>query len=181
MKKATFILFLSLWGLTGLRAQADTTLGENQAVLVGIHIPLGEFAKTHLAGLSASYTWSRHRLGKLPVMPEKLFGFIANGGIDYYFGKKETVAGYEYRYGGYTYLHAFGGVIYNPTRTININLTTGPTMGIYKGVGDIGFGVSVAASYYINEKVGISPALQYMKHDQTKALWVLMLRGAYSF
>lgn len=155
--------------------------GKNNSVSLGINIPVGVFSKTHIAGISAGYSWSHHRFGNLDALPNKLIGFTAGGSIDYYFGKKETVAGYGYRYGGYIYLHVFGGAIYNPNKKMNITLTTGPTMGIYKGSADFGFGVNLGGSYYITNTIAIAPAIIFLKHKEAATLWVGAIRGTYSF
>lgn len=153
----------------------------NNSVSPGVNIPIGEFAQTHIAGISADYSWSRHRLGELNNLPGKAIGFIADGGIDYYLGKKETVAGYEFKYGGYLYLHTFAGGIYNLTKKMNVSLTAGPTLGFHKGHTDFGFGVNWRASYYFSEKIAITPGLIYMKHKEANALWSISIKATDTF
>lgn len=181
MKRTVFILVISLSATSKLLAQTDTANGKTHSAAFGLTIPIGEFSETHIGGISAHYSWSNHRFGRLKAIPENLIGFTANGGIDYYIGKSETVAGYDYRYGGYIYLHAFGGAIYNPCKKGNITLTAGPTMGIYKGSADIGFGIVLNGSYYITDRVAITPGLMYMKHDKTNALWAASFKATYIF
>jgi hypothetical protein len=187
MKKTALILLAFLFATINILSQknispsSNAENGKNNSVSLGINIPAGEFSQTHIAGISAGYSWSHHRFGILDAVPNKLIGFTADGSIDYYFGKKETVAGYDYRYGGYIYLHVFGGAIYNPAKKMNISLTTGPTMGLYKGSADFGFGVNLSGSYYVTNTIAIAPAIIFLKHKEAAPLWVAAIRGTYSF
>ncbi|MEI9908454.1 MAG: hypothetical protein WDO71_01540 [Bacteroidota bacterium] len=63
----------------------------------------------------------------------------------------------------------------------NITLTAGPTMGIYKGSADIGFGINLSGSYYVTERIAITPGLMYMKHDKTNALLAASFKATYLF
>jgi hypothetical protein len=102
---------------------------QKQCCIIWINIPVGEFSETHIGGISLNYSWSHQRFGKLNKLPEKLIGLTANVGADYYFGKKETVAGYSFKYGGYAYLYALGGAIFNPCKDWNITSTAGTNIG----------------------------------------------------
>jgi hypothetical protein len=183
MKKAGYTLLISLLTIGGqlIQIKAAGQNGKQYAVSFGINAPIGEFAETHVAGIGSHYSWSNHRFGKLNASPKKMIGFTANGGIDYYLGKKVKVTGYDFKYGGYLYLHAFGGLIVNPTRKDNITLTTGPTFGIYKGNADAGLGVTLTFSSYVTDKIAVTPAVIYMKHDNTNALWVASVRATCNF
>jgi hypothetical protein len=99
--------------------------------------------------------------------PGKNFGFIADGGIDYYFGKKETVSGYPYQYNGFTYIHTYTGIIYNSGRRGNVNLTTGPALGLESGVTTFFWGIYLNGAYYINEKIAIVPGIHFMKDPES--------------
>jgi hypothetical protein len=187
MRRTVFILIVSLFatikvlGQDGKPVSPNYTKGKNNASSFGINIPVGEFSKTHFAGISLDYSWSHHRFGNLKALPKKLIELTANGGIAYYFGKKEMVAGYDYRYGGYLYLHAFAGAIYNPCKKGNITLTTGPSLGIYKGSADVGFGIKVGGSYSITDKIALRPEIIFLKHHEAAPLWVVAMRAVYSF
>lgn len=181
MKRTVFILMINLLATINLLAQTDIGKGKTHLVAFGLNVPLGKFSETHIAGISVHYSWSDHRFGKLKALPKKTIGYTAYGGIDYYFGKNETIAGYDYRYGGYLYLHAFGGAIYNPCKKGNITLTTGPVMGIYKGNADIGLGITLNCSYHFSEKIAFTPGVIYMKHNKTDALWAASLKATYVF
>ena len=97
---------------------------------------------------------------KRPVKP---VGFIVNSGIDYYFGKDRTISMYQYKYGNFTYIHAYGGAIYNPYKRGNINLTAGPALGIQDEIVEFWWGINLSGSYYINEKIAITPGILFKK------------------
>lgn len=179
MKNAVFLLSLGLLAVPLLRAQSGT--GKQHAVAVGVQIPVGVFSESHLAGIGTSYSWSRHRLGRLPALPQKTIGFVATGGVDYYLGRKITEVGYDFKYFNYLYIHAFGGMIYNPGRKINTTLSGGPTLGVYKGSTDIGYGIKLDGSYSVSERIALSPGVMYMKHALANTLWVVMVKGTYNF
>jgi hypothetical protein len=187
MRRAVFNVIACLFATVKIFGQDDKpisanyTNGKNNAGAFCINIPVGEFFKTHFAGISLDYSWSHHRFGNLKVLPKKIIGFTANGGIAYYFGKEEMVAGHDYRYSGYLYLHAFGGAIYNPCKKGSITLTTGPTLGIYKAIADVGFGINIGGSYSLTDKIGLGPEMIFLKHHEAAALWVCAVRGIYSF
>ncbi|MEI9810574.1 MAG: hypothetical protein WDO16_23385 [Bacteroidota bacterium] len=124
---------------------------------------------------------SNHRFGKLVVLPKKWIGFTANGGIDYYLGKKAEVAGYDFKYGGYICLHALGGIMYNPGKKTNVTLTTGPVMNIYKGGADAGLGVLFNGSLYITDKIAVTPGIMYTKYAEANALWAASIKATYIF
>jgi hypothetical protein len=182
MKKMVFIILVGISASNTILAQADasdTLNGKNNVASFGVNIPVGEFAETHIGGISLNYSWSHHRFGKLNKLPKKLIGFIANAGIGYYLGKKETVSEYDFKYSGYVYLHIFAGAIYNPYKQGNVVLTTGPTLGIYKGNADLGFGVNLNGSYYFNDRIAITPGVIYMKHNKVNALWAFSIKATY--
>lgn len=155
--------------------------GKCNSLSLGPDIPFDIFSDTHKYGPGLDYSWSNHRFGKLNVLPKKLIGFIFNSGIDYYFGKKENVAGYNYRYGGYSYLHAYGGAIYNPCKRGNISLTAGPALSLYAGNLTFEYGVNLAGSYYLNENIAITPMIVLMKHADADPLWAGTIRVTFSF
>lgn len=183
MKKMVFLIVVGIAASNIMLAQVDTSdtpKGKSNTASLGVNIPVGEFAETHIGGISVNYSWSHHRFGKLNKLPKKLIGFTANGGLDHYFGKKETVSGYDFKYGSYVYLQVFGGAIYNPCKDGNITLTTGPTIGLYKGNTDFGFGVNLNGSYYFNDRIALTPGVIYMKHNKTNTLWVVSMKATYN-
>jgi hypothetical protein len=167
--KYRFLLMICLLASLSGVAQNDNAKkkiippGYSKTVSAGINITIPEFSQTHSFGIGAEFSWSKHRFGMLEKKPSKPFGFIADGGIDYYFGKKETVSGYPYQYNGFTYIHTYGGVIYNCCKQGNIYLTAGPALGLEDGFTTFFWGVNLSGAYYINEKIAITPGIHFMK------------------
>jgi hypothetical protein len=155
--------------------------GKQHAVSPGVDIPLGNFSSTHIIGVATNYSWSDHRFGQMDVKPVKPFGFTANAGVACYFGKKETVSGYPYDYPGYIFIHIYGGAIYNPWRKANISLTAGPALGIYNGHTQFNIGSVLEGSYFIKEKIAISPGIIFMKESGADPLWAASLKATMAF
>jgi hypothetical protein len=186
MHKALFLALLLLLVFTYVPAQQEDNLksnnqtGSNHLASLDIHLPLGVFAKSHFAGIGLNYSWSNHRFGT-NISGEKLAGLTLNAGGNYYFGKNVSPAGYDFRYGGYIYFHVMPGLLFNPWRNANISVNAGPTMGIYSGDIDFGFGVMTTASYYITEKIAAGTGISFKKHYQTDPLWACIARISFTF
>jgi len=155
--------------------------GKQQTVSLGADIPIGNFSFTHIIGVATNYSWCNHRFGRMDVKPVKPFGFTANAGVAYYFGKKEKVSGYPYDYPGHIFLHSFAGAIYNPWRKANISLTAGPALGIYNGNMQFNIGSRLEGSYYLSEKIAITPGIMMMKGSGADLLWTASLITTYAF
>ncbi|MBI5857301.1 MAG: hypothetical protein HZB42_06590 [Sphingobacteriales bacterium] len=155
--------------------------GNMHAVGTGINLPIGNFSLTHSVGVAAEYSWSHYRFGKMDVKPVKPFGLIANSGIAYYPGKKEAAGNYPYKYPAYTFLHLFGGVMYNPWNKGLINFSLGPALGMYNGINRFNIGAKLDGTYFFNEKFGISPVLIMMKEQGADALWLIAIKASYCF
>jgi hypothetical protein len=182
-----FLLICMLASLTGVTQTNNTKkkiipAGYSKTVSAGINIPIPEFSQTHSFGAGISFSWSKHRFGMLEKKPSKPFGFIADGGIDYYFGKKETVSGYPYQYNGFTYIHTYGGIIYNCYKRGHINLTTGPALGLEDGFTTFFWGVYLSGAYYIKEKIAITPGIHFMKDpDSYDPLLSVSIKASFAF
>lgn len=166
--KCQFLLLACLLStLTGMaQTKSDKKViptGYSKMVSAGINIPYVEFNQTHTVGAGADFSWSKHRFGLMEKKPSNSFGFIADGGIDYYFGKNETVSGFMYQYDGFTYIHAYGGAIYNCGKRVNINLTTGPALGLENGFTTFFWGVNLNGAYYIRKNIAVTPGIIYMQ------------------
>lgn len=183
MQKAILLLFFG-W-LVSIRTHAQSGIvssseGTNSLASFDIHLPVGVFARSQFVGAGLNYSWSYHRYG-VNASPHTLIGFTFNAGGDYYFGKKVTTAGHNFHYGGYIYSYIMPGLLLNPWANGNISLTAGPTMGIYKGNSDFGFGVNFFGSYYLTKNISIGPGITYKKHAEADALWTGTIRASYSF
>jgi len=154
--------------------------GKSQAVAFGLYLPIGILSKSHIAGAGIDYSWSRHRFGR-NISLTKPIGFIVNGGINYYTGKKITTAGYDFRYGGYLNFYAMPGIQYNPLKNVNIALTAGPALNIYKGSVNAGIGINLLGNYFVSQNIAIGPGIIYKKHTNTDALWAATIRASYIF
>ncbi|MBC7949551.1 MAG: DUF2715 domain-containing protein [Chitinophagaceae bacterium] len=146
-----------------------------------IHLPIGEFASTHFIGAGVGYSWSNKRFGVQIARLARPISFSADAGIDFFAGRSEKVAGYQFRYGSYWYGHVMGGMIYNVSRKANIRLLAGPTVSMYKNSIRAGIGARVDGSYYFTEKIGISPVVFFRKHEMTSALWSVGVSANYVF
>jgi hypothetical protein len=177
-------LLTSLTGAaqTNINSKTITQKGFSKTVSAGINITVPEFSQTHSFGAGISFSWSKYRFGMLEKKLSRRFGFIADGGIDYYFGKKEIVSGYLYQYNGFTYIHTYGGIIYNCCKRGNINLTTGPALGIENGFTTFFLGVNLSGAYYIKEKIAITPGIHFMKDpDSYDPLLSCSIKASFAF
>lgn len=174
MKNYCFLLFFSLLLCRGMQAQ------KSNAIAFGLYLPVDVFAQSHIGGAGIDYSWSRHRFGK-NVSPDKFLGFTANGGMNYYAGKKITVAGFDFRYGGYLNLYAMAGLLLNPIPNGNIALTAGPAFNIYEGNANTGISINLLSNYFVSENMAIGPGIFYKKNTDTDALWAVTIRVSYVF
>jgi hypothetical protein len=184
MKKYSFIALLT--ALMALQAHSQSAApsgyvpkGKNQQVSFTASLPVGVFADSHIAGAGLAYGLTCHRFGD-SVNAHKAVGFTLQAGLDYYFGKKVTTAGYGFRYGNYLYAHLMPGIIYNPTPNTNVLLLAGPALGIYKESSSLGLGVNLSAAYYFNTKMSVGPVVMYRKHAEVDALWAAGVKVAYT-
>lgn len=182
-----FLLFACLLATLSATGQSkngkkELLPGYSKIVSAGINIPFGEFPRTHPIGIGAAFAWSKHRFGLMDKKPSKPFGFIAEGGLDYYFGKNETIGPYQYDYKGFTYIHAYGGIIYNLCRRGNINVTGGPALGLENGFSTFFWGINFNGAYYINDRIAITPGIVLMKDPKSyDALLSFSIKGSWAF
>jgi hypothetical protein len=196
MRKSSALMLLLLIISASVQAQTDTaralvtvptslpkpgsTVGtprDRHSVAFGIHVPVGSFAESHIAGAGLSYIlFSRHytRIGKY-----KYIAPVASAGVDYFLGKKTEVAGHDFKYGGYTYLHIQGGVHIGPLFKTGISLTGGPSAGIYKGNTDFGWIASLFLNCKLYKRVVLGLGATVREHAQTDALWTVAARALY--
>jgi hypothetical protein len=123
--------------------------GRNNDVSLHLNYPFGGYLKDiSNFGTGIEYAWSQGRFGRMSAKPSKPVGFTFNLGIDYYFGEKEKYGNNTVKYKGTTYLHAYGGAIYNPCNTGNISLAAGPAVELYDGNSEFGFGINLSGTIY---------------------------------
>lgn len=176
--------FLSLLGtcLVGL-LNAQTTpprTPDSKILNIGVNVifPLGDFSSTHFGGIGVDASPSRHFEKSLR---KKKIVFTYNGGINYYIGKKETVSANNYKYPGYVFIHAFGGLLYVPAKKIALKIMTGPGLGIYNGTTRFTIGGKFEAGYSVSNRVSIGPGFLIMKDPGANPLWGLSLKTTMDF
>lgn len=174
MKKYAFFLLAAGMINGAVKAQSGATVylpkGRNQQVSFTASAPVGRFADSHLTGGGLSYNWSNHRFGD-SVNARKWIGFTAQAGVDYFLGKKETVAGYPFKYGNNLYVQVMPGIICNPTPKSSVVLLAGPSLGIYRDASSLSLGVNLSGTYHVSPKVAVGPSVFYRKHAEVDALW----------
>ena len=168
----TFHLTAALAQSTGVIKKIDNKKGIS--VSAGINIPVSQFSSTHLIGVGIDCSPSHNLFG---IVKSKKIALTYNGGLSYYFGKKEMVSGYPYDYPGYIFIHAFCGVLYNPVKSGSVSLTAGPALGIYNGNTRFNFGSKLEASYYISKNIGIGPGIILMKEPGATSLWAASFKA----
>lgn len=182
-KAALLFLLITQIGISSL-AQEEKTIDKKQktndghCISLSILRPVADFSSTHFGGIAVGYEPANHWFGLLKA---KHIAFTYQGGLAYYFGKKETVSGYPYKYPGYFFLHAFAGVLYNPVRKIDLSLTAGPALSIYNGKSRFNIGSKLEGTYSFNNSFAASPGIIVMKENKANPIWAVSLKISYSF
>jgi hypothetical protein len=147
------------------------------SISAGINLPVGDFSSSHLIGIAVDCSPTRHWFG---LLKRKKIAFTYNGGLVCYFGKKETVSSYPYKYPGYIFVHGFGGMLYNPAKNAAISLTAGPALGIYNGNTQFNIGSKLEASYYISKNIAIGPGIILMKESGADPIWAASVKAIFN-
>lgn len=150
-------------------------------ISAGPELPAGDFADTHFGGAGIDYTRSNKRFGKnIPVKQKISLVYGAGGSI--YFGRKETVSGYSYKYPLYLLLKSSGGIIYSLNTQFNFLFTFGPAVGFYDGNTKVNLNSKLESSYFLNEKFAITPGIYVFKEiSKADPLLVISLKGSVAF
>ncbi len=175
--KTLSIIFWLLLGIGYCSVSAQVKSG-NTALSIGINIPVGNFSNTHLIGIDADYSPARHRFGLFKL---NHIAFTYSGGGSFYFGKKETVSGYPYKYPGYIFIYGLAGLLYNPARNFSFILYAGPGLGIYHGHKRFTIGSKLEMNYDIGEKFSMGPGIFMMKEPAANPLWSATLKTTMRF
>lgn len=175
--KTLFALFSLLLITAVLPAMAQTKGGEN-AVSLGVIVPIGDFSKTHFIGITTDYSPARHKFGLFKL---KKIALTWSGGVAYYFGKKIDVIDYSYHYRGYIFIHGFGGLLFKAAKKTSFILYAGPGAGTYHGNVRFNIGSKLEMNYLIDQKFGIAPGILLMKEFGADALWAASLKGILFF
>lgn len=186
MKKKTCLLLTACLFIIATHAQEKNSKRNvsnkyQQLISFGIDLPTGDFSATHFMGLAVDFTFSKNRFGQLPVIPTYRVNIFCNLGIAYYFGKNENVSSFPYNYPGFTFLHLYPGLLFIADKKITISLAAGPALRMYDGNSRFNLGAILSGTYYLNNKIGITPSLQLMKESGADPLLAASLKGAWAF
>jgi hypothetical protein len=179
MTKWVICFFTALGSSVILFGQAERTKrtrssGDNVSVGLSINAPVGNFSKTHFLGIGLDASPARHKFG---LMSFKKIAFTYNGGIAYYLGEKIRTIDYTYEYPGFTFIHGYAGLLYNPLKKLTVNLLAGPALGIYKKDTRFNIGSRLEGSYYIRKtSIAAGPILSMMLEPGTEPLWSVGLK-----
>jgi hypothetical protein len=156
------------------RTKKTRSSGDNVSAGASIHFPIGNFSKSHTMGVGLDASPARHTFGLLRF---KKIAFTYNAGVAYYIGKKIHLIDYYYDYPGFTFIHAYAGLLYNPLKKLNVNLLAGPALGIYKKDTRFNIGARLEGSYYIRKtSIAAGPLLNMMLEPGTQPLWSVGLK-----
>lgn len=182
MMKPIILLFCTFLFLTPVNAQEKRSAkkkktGTGLAISGDVKLPLGDLSSTHWGGIGltvgpASYPFT--------LINDRI-GFLYEGGISYYAGKKETVSGYPYQYPGYTFIHAFGSLSFLLSEKYEIRISSGPALGLYNGKTNFNMGASLTGNYFVSGKLSIGPSIIMMKDFGTNAVWAASLKATVYF
>ena len=177
----TTCLFNIITNAQANNSKKNTTKDYQKLISFGVNLPTGNFSATHFMGLAVDFTLRKNQVGQLPVIPTHRLNIFYTLGIAYYFGRDETVSSFSYSYPGLTFFHLYPGLIFNADKKINICLAAGPAIRMYNGKSQFNLGAILSGTYYLNDKIGITPSLLVMKESGADALLAASLKGSWSF
>lgn len=186
MRSFIIILFFSCLHQS-ISGQTDSTLklitpdGKKHQVGGAINIPTNIFFKTHFAGLSAGYSYSKNRFGHLKKIPTKKTGFTGSAAIAIYLGRNETVVTSSYRYPLYYLLTTYGGIIHHFSNKVLLTIEAGPSLSYYNKTIRFNVGGNIFAGYQLDEKICIKPGISLWKETISDPLFSGTLMVCYSF
>ena len=164
--KILSLLFLLLMHLqmTGQQVSGKkTNTGKDNLLTVGAEIPIGDFSNTHLFGIGIEYLRSKSKFGIISDNSKGKIAFVYGGGAAVYIGKKETISFYSYKYPAYFFMKATAGFLYKPGLKSGFTITAGPAIGMYDGNSQFNLTGKMDGSYFISEKMAITPGIILMK------------------
>lgn len=169
--------------LTGkITAQKQNDPGKQKkelgiTVSPGLSLPVDVFEQTHFIGAAVEISPSSHtfRLFKPG------FAFTYNGGFTYYFGKKETVSGYPYKYPAYSIAYASAGVLYLLKQNSDLRLTAGPAVSFYNGLNRFCLTGKLEYCYFVPGTVSIRPSVMLIKENGANTLWSASVKAGIEF
>lgn len=174
MKSVHLFLIVSFCIATDSVAQSRDTITHQYKrtqtlylAAAGPSIAVGEFSTTHAYGAGIEVTGltlfnkKNQLLRKHPLLLQ--WGVAG----DYYWGKKQTVAGYSYTYKRYLLAHAMVGGSWKVIPNLLISLTGGPGLARYNGTMRYNTAVQAAVYYAITKKIMVSPVVKLFQEPGT--------------
>jgi hypothetical protein len=159
-----FLLFVLLGNLAYSQKAIPPA---KHALSLSVYAPLGDFSNTHFPGTGLSYSGGDRKTGLLRI---KHLGWNYEGGFNYYFGRRETVSGYNYHYRNYSFLFASAGLIFR-IKKVTAGAYIGPGLGIYYGNKELNLTIHTALSYRLNKEYDLSLGLFSMQEKKADRLW----------
>ena len=164
-------LLLSLFlvgSVQGIYAQVEASLR--------LGMPLGKFSSTHTIGFGVDLQPALHVFR----LERKSMAFTYNGGVSYYIGNKEKLNGYDYKYPGFTFVHAFAGILCTTGKKFDFRFTAGPALAIYNGDTRFNVGARFDINYFITNTISIGPGIMIMKEFGAAYLYAPFVRVNYA-
>lgn len=167
LRNISFSLLLLLVSYINLKAQksAESAIAKSKSHLfsAGAEIPIGNFSNTHLPGIGIEYSGSKNRFGIFSAADIKKIAFVYSSGAAIYFGRKEVVSLYPYKYPAYIFIKTNAGVLYKTGAQSGVTISAGPAMGIYNGNTRFNLNSKLEGHYFLNEKLAITPGIILQK------------------
>jgi len=172
----SIFLFLFISGIS----QAQSS-GKNMNLSGGGAIPIGNFSQTHLPGAQILFEYSKGRFGKLLKSPDPSIGFVLNGGLSFFSGKREKISAYTFRYSNYAVLHLYGGAMIHAAKNWHFAFSGGPAISYYRNNIRFNLGAELQSTWYWKQQWGVGPTLGILKENGADPLLMSGIRIAYAF
>lgn len=145
-------------------------------VTTGPSAAVGTFSQTHLAGFGVEAGGLTQFRKKQSSSRKHLLLLSWSAAGDYFWGRKEKVAGYSYQYKRYWLAHAYIGAALEIRKDLLVSLTAGPGIAQYNGSVNYNTGLQAAVHYAIAKRFFISPSFKLMQEPGTNWLAAAGLR-----
>ena len=169
------ILLLTLFVLT---CQASAQAGNSKkqlfkkdnALTLGAHLPIGEFSRSHIVGISVEY-WRAPVINRHDSSGFKRIMFFVAGGGHYFLGKDISVASYDFKFSNFLTLHLLPGLKYVPVKKLDTQIAAGPIAALYKKNIRGGLVANLSVAGHFTKQIAMGPSVYVRKFSDSKALW----------
>ena len=139
-----------------------------------INIPLGDFSTSHWIGIGAEVFSIKY---DCDTGKQKMVSITYKAGASYYFaGQRQVVNRYSYDYPSFFYTYASAGILFRPYQRLNVAVTAGPALSVYKKISRFNIAGGIDASYFIHCNMSVGPTLFMIKETGADPLWALGLK-----